>query len=115
MNRPSFPLHLFCALVWLYARGGNAQPYGLEARPPVGPFLNGAMPEIAPTLSGNWSAVVAFTNLTFLNAVGLTHMPGTTKLVVWEREGRVYHFENNPSVATKTLSQTAATPRSCVA
>ena len=40
---------------------GNA--YGLVARPKVGAFLNGAMPEVAPGLSGNWSAVVAFTNL----------------------------------------------------
>lgn len=85
------------------ARIASAQPYGLEARPAVGPFLNGSLPEVAPTLSGNWSTVVAFPNLTFLNAVGLTYMPGTTRLVVWEREGRVYHFENTPGVTAKTL------------
>ena len=81
----------------------RAQPYGLTSRPVVGPFLNGAVPESAPTLSGNWSAVVAFPNLTFLNAVGLTHLPGTAKLVVWEREGRIYHFDNLTNVASKTL------------
>ena len=52
------------------------KPYGLTNRPIVGAFLNGAMPEIAPAISGNWSAVVAFTNLFFTNSVGLTHVPG---------------------------------------
>jgi glucose/arabinose dehydrogenase/regulation of enolase protein 1 (concanavalin A-like superfamily) len=61
------------------------------------------MPESAPLFSGNWSAVVAFPNLTFLNSMGLVPMPGTSNLVVWEREGRIYHFTNNPATATKTL------------
>ena len=61
------------------------------------------MPEAAPFVSGSWSVVVAFTNLTFTNALGLTHVPGTTRLVVWEREGRVYSFDNNPGASSKTL------------
>jgi uncharacterized repeat protein (TIGR03806 family) len=80
-----------------------AQPYGLTSRPQVGPFLNGALPESAPTLSGNWSTVVAFSNLTFVNAVGLAPVPGTNRLIVWEREGRIYSFENNASTSAKTL------------
>ena len=36
------------------------RPYGLTVRPPIGAFLNGTMPETAPGISGNWSAVVAF-------------------------------------------------------
>jgi len=81
----------------------RAQPYGLTTRPSVSTFLNGAMPAAAPVLSGDWSTIVAFPNLLFTNAVGLTHMPGTTKLVVWEREGRVYWFENDADATTKTL------------
>jgi uncharacterized repeat protein (TIGR03806 family) len=79
------------------------QPYGLSSRPNVGPFLNGNVPPAAPVLSSNWSAVVAFPNLLFTNAVGLAPMPGTTRLVVWEREGRIYSFDNNASASTKTL------------
>ena len=75
--------------------------FGLTARPPVGAFLNGAMPEIAPGISGNWSAVVAFTNLLFTNAVGLTSVPGTDELCVWEREGRVWTFQNSPGATRK--------------
>jgi uncharacterized repeat protein (TIGR03806 family) len=80
-----------------------AQSYGLEIHPSIGAFLNNQMPEAAPAISGNWSAVVAFTNLVFTNALGLAHMPGTTRLVVWEREGRVYSFTNTPGASSKTL------------
>jgi uncharacterized repeat protein (TIGR03806 family) len=81
----------------------SSAAYGLNARPVLKPFLNGTMPEIAPGISGNWSAVVAFPNLTFTNSVGLTAIPGTDRLVVWEREGRVWSFENKAGVKTKKL------------
>jgi uncharacterized repeat protein (TIGR03806 family) len=81
----------------------NAKPYGLDSRPNVGAFLNGSMPETAPGISGNWSAVVAFTNLVFTNSVGLTSVPDSNLLCVWEREGRVWTFENSPGVTQKKL------------
>ena len=81
----------------------NAKPYGLTQRPPIGAFLNGAMPETAPGISGNWSAVVAFPNLLFTNAVGLASVPGTDELCVWEREGRVWTFQNSAGTAQKKL------------
>jgi uncharacterized repeat protein (TIGR03806 family) len=79
------------------------KPYGLTNRPAIGAFLNGTMPEIAPAISGNWSAVVAFTNLVFTNSVGLMAVPGTDELCVWEREGRVWTFENNQGTTQKKL------------
>ncbi len=82
----------------------NAGPHGLDSRPPVGGFLNGAMPEIAPSISGNWSAVAAFPNLLFTNSVGLTSIPGTDQLCVWEREGRIWTFKNSPGVTQKKLA-----------
>jgi uncharacterized repeat protein (TIGR03806 family) len=96
-------LLLFFASLGGFILRADAQPYGLDSRPQVGAFLNGAMPEIAPAISGNWSAVVAFTNLAFTNSVGLTSVPGTNELCVWEREGRVWTFENSPGVAQKKL------------
>jgi uncharacterized repeat protein (TIGR03806 family) len=80
-----------------------ARPYGLNSVPPVGPFLNNVLPEVAPAISGNWTAVVAFTNLLFTNSVGLTHVPDSNLLCVWEREGRVWMFENSPGVTQKKL------------
>jgi uncharacterized repeat protein (TIGR03806 family) len=102
---------LFKNRQWLFALtllGGflfsaNAKPSGLTNRPAIGAFLNGAMPEIAPAISGNWSAVVAFTNLVFTNSVGLTHVPNSNQLCVWEREGRVWTFENNAGATQKKL------------
>ncbi len=61
------------------------------------------MPEVAPSISGNWSAIVAFPNLLFTNSVGLTSVPGTDQLCVWEREGRVWTFQNSPGVTEKKL------------
>jgi len=79
-----------------------AANYGLETRPAVGPFLNGVLPTSGPTVSGNWTTTPAFPNLTFTNALGLTFVPGTTKLIVWEREGRAWVFENDPATTLKT-------------
>ena len=81
----------------------TAKAYGLTARPAVGAFLNNLLPSAAPAISGNWSAVVAFTNLVFTNALGVTAVPGTTNLIVWEREGRIYSFTNTPGANSKTL------------
>ncbi|HEX3720528.1 MAG TPA: PQQ-dependent sugar dehydrogenase [Verrucomicrobiae bacterium] len=100
-----FPVRLLflIALAGL-ASSAFAKPYGMAERPETGAFLNGKMPEIAPTISGNWSAVPAFTNLLFTNAVGLCAVPGSDRLCVWEREGRVWTFQNSPGAEKKTLA-----------
>ncbi len=94
-------LILLCA-VFLPARA-HAQAYGLSTRPDVGPYLNGVMPPQAPAIGTDWSTVVAFPNLTFLNPMGITQMPGQNRLVVWEREGRMYWFTKAANTSTKTL------------
>ena len=81
----------------------RAQSYGLKSRVPVGAFLNGTMPEIAPGISGDWSAVEVFPNLLFTNSVGLAPVPGSNLLCVWEREGRIWTFENSSNVTEKKL------------
>ena len=60
-------------------------------------------PEAAPIVSGTWSCVPAFPNLTFTNSVGLASVPGTNRLAVWEREGRVWSFQNISNVTQKKL------------
>ena len=79
------------------------KPFALTNRPCIGAFLNALMPEVAPSISGNWSAVNAFTNLLFTNSVGLTFIPGTDQLCVWEREGRIWSFQNSPDTNEKKL------------
>jgi|GEM_PF-1311032 len=83
---------------------GAGELYGLSTRDPIAPYLNGGMPAQPPQPGGGgWQAVVAFPNLTFLNAVGLTFAPATSRLYVWEREGRIWAFENIPSIDQKKL------------
>ena len=101
---------LFLALLGSFVASTGAKPsaapdksYGLTNRPTVGAFLDGTMPETAPSISGNWTAVVAFPNLVFTNSVGLAPVPGTDELCVWEREGRVWTFVNSPGTSEKKL------------
>jgi uncharacterized repeat protein (TIGR03806 family) len=94
---------LVLALLGNFIFSADAKSYGLASRPAAGAFLNGALPEVAPSISGNWTAIVAFPNLRFTNSVGLTSVPGTDQLCVWEREGRVWTFQNSPGTAEKKL------------
>ena len=109
MNRIWFhlcaPCQAFFVFAWLSGVicSASAKPYGLVSRPAVGAFLNGLLPEVAPSISGDWSAAVAFPNLRFTNSVGLASVPGTDHLCVWEREGRVWTFQNSPGTAAKKL------------
>jgi uncharacterized repeat protein (TIGR03806 family) len=103
LSRGQCQTFVVLALIGTFIFRGNAKPYGVDSRPEVGPFVNGAMPEVAPAISGNWSAVAAFPNLLFTNSVGLTSVPGTDQLCVWEREGRVWTFQNSHDVAEKKL------------
>jgi uncharacterized repeat protein (TIGR03806 family) len=104
---PSWLLSLIvlCCLIFSAAAkpSVDSKPYGLQPGTRPAAFLNGSMPEIAPPISGNWSAVVAFTNLLFTNSVGLAAVPDSNLLCVWEREGRVWTFSNSPDTSRKTL------------
>jgi len=81
----------------------DAQAYGLASRPAVGANFDNIFPSEPPGIPSDWSTVLAFPNLTFSNPVGLAPVPGTNKLLVWEREGKLWIFDNVPATATKTL------------
>jgi len=80
-----------------------AQSYGLTSRPNVAPYLDDVMPPQPPAIGTDWSAVVAFQDLTFLNPMGIVQMPGQNRMVVWEREGRVFFFDKDEHASAKTL------------
>jgi uncharacterized repeat protein (TIGR03806 family) len=94
---------LSLALPGIFIFSTAAKPAAPAKRPAIGAFLNGRMPEVAPTISGNWSAVPAFPQLVFTNSTGLTAVPGSDELCVWEREGRVWTFKNSPDATEKKL------------
>jgi hypothetical protein len=108
-----FALLLLGALIPVLVRPLTAQPYGLTSRPSVGPFLNGAVPESAPTLSGNWSAVVAFSRITFMNigvnkrpVIDYSHSEGFAVI-----GGYVYRGSRFTRTALPAASSSTSTPR----
>ena len=102
--RNPFTLALLLASTLCTTTQSNAQNYGLTSRPNVGAYLDGVMPTTPPVVATNWSTVVAFPNLSFINALGLLPIPDTNKLIVWEREGRIHSFVNDSTTSTKTLA-----------
>jgi uncharacterized repeat protein (TIGR03806 family) len=80
-----------------------AQPYGLDSRATLAPFLNGAMPSGIPVTAGDWTAVNAFPNVSFQDPTWVTSLPGTNKLIVASREGYVWSVVNDPTITTKSL------------
>ncbi|HEX3132997.1 MAG TPA: hypothetical protein VHX44_05370, partial [Planctomycetota bacterium] len=78
-----------------------ADPYELNTRPAAPPYLN--VPSTPPVPAGGFIATVAFPNLTFQGAIAVRAVPGTNRLWVLEREGRIWSFEDDPAATTKTL------------
>ena len=96
-------LALVALVLFLSRETAGAQAYGLSSRPSVGAYMDGVLPTVPPATPTVWSTAVAFPSLTFQNPMGLLPLPGTGKLVVWEREGRIWSFDNAAATATKTL------------
>ncbi len=94
---------LIALLTWLAPSTGRAQNYGIANRPAFSAFNGGVLPPTAPTFSGTWAAVLAYPSLTFLDPLGIAELPGQApnarRMVVWEREGRIYSF---PKATTST-------------
>lgn len=55
------------------------------------------------TLPANYRLVPAFPGVSFVDPVGLLEAPGTGQLVVAERDGRLFAFENRADVTSKHL------------
>ncbi|HEX7652094.1 MAG TPA: PQQ-dependent sugar dehydrogenase, partial [Verrucomicrobiae bacterium] len=96
MNRLFFVLTI--SILWLV--GGNlfAQPYGLDQRPPMGPYLNGVFPSLAPSTTASFYTEVAFTNIIFDQPIFLLPYPGTNRLVMVHKNGRITTFPNRRNV-----------------
>jgi uncharacterized repeat protein (TIGR03806 family) len=76
----------------------HAQVTGLDAPEPVGAFFNGVFPESAPGSVSGWQTENAFPNLTFVDPLWLTEIPGTSQLLLVGKNGQLWRFENNPAV-----------------
>ncbi len=73
---------------------------GLTSPEPIGPFLNGIFPNRPTT---NQPYRIAFPNLRFDSPLTFTPVPNTNVLVVGQRNGIVYSFQNDDAVSSKKL------------
>ncbi len=72
-----------------------AQQSGLNSPVAIGPYLNGVLPPVAPGTSTGWNAVNAFPNLTFVDPLWLTPVPGSSDLLLVGKNGQIWRFPNN--------------------
>ncbi len=80
----------------------SEQPVGLDAPEPIGPFLNGAFPAQTPQSGGAWQLVDAFPNLTFEEPMFLQPVPGTSLLLLAEKDGELVVFEDDAATTSST-------------
>ncbi len=67
-------------------------------------FAGHALPLDTPPNPQPMQLVRTFSNLTFSSPLGLTAPDdGTNRVFVWERGGRIWVFDNDPAVQTRTL------------
>ena len=70
---------------------------GLDSAQPVAAYLNGAFPETVPAEVSGWTTVNAFPNLTFVEPLHLSEIPGGNELLLVCKNGRIWRFENDPA------------------
>ncbi|MEO7101372.1 MAG: hypothetical protein ABI162_18620 [Luteolibacter sp.] len=75
------------------------------------------LPQVAPGASTGWSTANAFPNLTFVDLLWLTPVPGTTDLLLGGKSGQLWRFTNDFSATqgqvVKLLEWVANTQVGC--
>lgn len=77
---------------------------GIDAPTPIGPYLNGAFPDLAPSTmetNVNYGIENAFPNLTFVDPLDLAELPNN-QLMLIGKPGFVWVFDNDENASTKT-------------
>src|SRR5688572_20373929 len=75
-------------------------PGGLDARPPAARL---SLPGIFTAAAPGWILVEAYPGLEFNDPISFVEAPGSGRIVVTERQGRVYAFANDASTTEKRL------------
>lgn len=75
---------------------------GLNAPEPLGRYLNFNFPAAVPNSNGLPYAPV-YTNLTFDSPLTFNELPTTAKIVVGQRDGKIFWFDKNPEVSQKNM------------
>lgn len=84
----------------------SAVPYfagsGLSSPEPLGRYMNNNFPATVSVSEGR-PYVPIFPNLTFDSPLTFTELPTSDRIVVGQRDGRIYWFEKSPNVAQKNM------------
>lgn len=73
---------------------------GLTDPEPVGRYLNGVFPAIPPSEPPYG---IAFPNLRFDSPLTFTTVPDQNKIVLGQRDGKIYWFDNDPNTVNKNV------------
>jgi len=76
----------------------RAQTGGLNAPQAVGAYFNSKFPITAPGLATGWATENAFPNLTFVDPLWLTPIPGGNDLLLVGKNGQLWRFAKNAAV-----------------
>ena len=68
---------------------------------PFSPFLNNVFPDVIPT--GNIPYEPVFPNITFDSPLTFNEVPEGGKIIIGQRDGRIFWFDKNPEVEEKNL------------
>src|SRR5687767_12804221 len=100
MDRGIAPTSSLIAACLMAAFSSQAfgQAGGLDAPQAVGAFFNSSFPATAPGQATGWTTENAFPNLTFVDPLWLTEIPGTNQFLLVGKNGQLWRFENNPAV-----------------
>ena len=94
----------------------SGQVGGLDAPQAVGAYFNAVFPATAPGQATGWQTENAFPNLTFVDPVWMTDIPGTSQFLLVGKNGQLWRFANNAAVTqvqvTKVLEWVAKTQSS---
>lgn len=101
LRKPKTYLFVFFSLLLL-----GAVPYfagsGLTNPEPLGKYLNGNFPAIVSVPQGLPYEPI-FPNLTFDSPLTFNEMPNNNRILVGQRDGKIYWFNKNPNVTQKNM------------
>lgn len=98
--------HFFAIVVTAVVAGaetGRSAESGLDAAEPIGPFLDGVFPSQAPGGTGDWGYERVFPGIEPKLITCALPVPGTNRILIVEKQGRILTFENRPDVSSMEL------------
>ncbi len=99
-GKPKKYLLLFSSLLFVSSIPYYFAGSGLDNPEPMGSYLNGNFPGILPQ---GLPYEPVFPNLTFNSPLTFNEVPSGDKIIVGQRDGRIFSFDKNPNVSTKNL------------